>query len=242
MIVIPAIDILHGRAVRLHRGEYDSPRVYEDDPLMAATRWVAQGADILHVVDLDGAREGRPVNISRIGEIASDLGVPVQAGGGVRDLANVREFLEAGVSRVVVGTAAIRDPEFLAGAIEIDGSDRIVVAVDARAGEVSVEGWTEGSGIPVSDAVADLGAKGAKRFLFTAIETDGTMEGPDIGSLKSVAGATPHPVIASGGVGTLSDIELLASDSPPNVEAVIIGKALYEGRFTVAEAKEAASG
>lgn len=241
MIVIPAIDILDGRAVRLHRGDYGSSRVYEDDPLTAATRWVEQGAEVLHVVDLDGAREGRPVNLSRIGDIASDLGVPVQAGGGIRDLASVSGLLEAGVSRVVVGTAAIRDPKFLAEAIEIDGSDRIVVAVDSRAGEVSVEGWTEGSGIPVSDAVADLGGRGATRFLFTAIETDGTMQGPDIESLNAVASATPHPVIASGGVGTLSDLEQLSAESSGNVEAVIVGKALYEGRFTVAEAIEAAS-
>jgi phosphoribosylformimino-5-aminoimidazole carboxamide ribotide isomerase len=240
VIVIPAIDILGGRAVRLNQGEYVSSTVYEDDPLEAATRWVDQGAELLHVVDLDGAREGRAVNLSGVGAIVSELGIPVQSGGGVRDLETVESLLEAGVSRVVLGTAAIRDPDFFARAVEFAGAERIVVAVDARSGEVSVQGWTEGSGIPVTDAVRSLGQQGARRFLFTAIETDGTMEGPDLSSLALVANTTEHPVIASGGVGSLSDLESLADGAPQNVEAVIVGKALYEGRFTVTEAIEAA--
>jgi phosphoribosylformimino-5-aminoimidazole carboxamide ribotide isomerase len=240
VIVFPAIDILDGRAVRLHKGEYGSPTVYTNDPLEAARRWADQGAEFLHIVDLDGAREGRPVNLESIELITSELGIPVQTGGGVRALTTVEQLIAAGVSRVVVGTAAMRDPDFLAAALELAGDDRIVVAVDARGGEVSVEGWTEGSGVPVSEAVGDLGQRGARRFLFTAIETDGTMEGPDLESLSAVAGSTPYPVIASGGVGTLSDLSELAASAPANVEGVIVGKALYEGRFDVSEAIQAA--
>lgn len=238
MILLPAIDILGANAVRLEKGEYGSSKVYDGDPVAASSRWVDQGAEFLHVVDLDGAREGRPVNIEITKKIVSEAGVPVQAGGGVRDLAGVEALLEVGVARVVIGTAAIRDPEFLSEALRVAGPERVVAAVDSRAGEVSVEGWTEGSGLAVSDAVADLGAAGVRRFLFTSIETDGTMEGPDLGALARVAGSTPYPVIASGGVGDLDDLHALVSAAPPNVESVIIGKALYEGRFTVSEAIE----
>lgn len=240
MIVLPAIDILDGRAVRLHKGAYDSSTVYEDEPFEAAARWVDQGAEFLHIVDLDGAREGRPVNLEAIGKITARLGVPVQAGGGVRSLDTVKALLEAGVARVVIGTAAFRDPDFLDRSLEEAGASRVVVAVDARSGDVSVEGWTETSGVPASEAVVDLGERGARRFLYTAIETDGTMEGPDHASLSVVAGSTPYPVIASGGVGSLSDLRELASSSPPNVDSVIVGKALYEGRFDVGQAIEAA--
>lgn len=239
MIVLPAIDILGGRAVRLHKGDYGDSTVYRDDPIEAAALWVEGGAEILHVVDLDGARDGLPVNLEPIAAIASELGVPVQAGGGVRSLDTVERLIEAGVSRVVMGTAAIRDPELLSEAIDLVGAERIVVAVDSRAGEVSLDGWTEGSGVEVEQAVVDLGATGARRFLFTAIETDGTMQGPNIAALDSVADATPWAVIASGGIGTLDDLRSLAARARGNVEGVIVGKALYEGRFTVAEAIEA---
>lgn len=240
---MPAIDILGGKAVRLHKGEYDSATVYGDEPAEVAARWIEGGAEVLHVVDLDGAREGRCVNIDRVAEIASSSsGVVVQAGGGVRGLDTVESLIEAGVDRIVIGTAAIRDPAFLAEAIGAVGPERIVVAVDSRDGEVSLEGWTEGSGVPATEAVARLGDSGARRFLFTSIETDGTMEGPDIAALGQVADATPWPVIASGGVGTLGDLRALAEGSPPNVEGVIVGKALYESRFTVREAIEAARG
>ena len=236
MILLPAIDILGARAVRLEKGEYGSSKVYEDDPVVAAARWVEQGAEFLHVVDLDGAREGRPVNLDVTGRIVSEVGVPVQVGGGIRDLEGIGLLLDAGASRVVIGTAAIRDPEFLDEALRAAGAEKVVVAVDARAGEVSVEGWTEGSGLPATEAVVRLGSIGAERFLFTAIETDGTMEGPDMNALAEVAGATPHPVIASGGVGDLGDLRTLASGAPSNVDSVIVGKALYEQRFSVSEA------
>lgn len=242
MIVIPAIDILGGRAVRLDKGEYGSSTTYDDDPVEAARRWVDQGASLLHVVDLDGAREGSPANLEITARIVSGAGAPVQAGGGIRTLEGIQDLLEIGVSRVVIGTAAVRDPGFLAEALELAGPERVVVAADARNGEVAVEGWTEGSGLPATEAVELLGERGARRFLFTAIETDGTMEGPDLQALTSVAEATPHRVIASGGIGSLSDLEILASRAPANVDSVIVGKALYEGRFSVAEAIGAIGG
>jgi phosphoribosylformimino-5-aminoimidazole carboxamide ribotide isomerase len=236
MILLPAIDILGGRAVRLTQGEYDRETRYDDDPVDAARRWAEGGAEILHVVDLDGARSGRPVNLEAIGRIVSAVGCPVEVGGGLRDLDAVSAVIEAGATRVVVGTAALRDPGFLGELIATQGPDKTVVSVDARRGEVSLAGWTEGSGVDVADAVADLSGRGVERFLFTPIEVDGMMSGPNLSELGRVAVATDSQVIASGGVGELGHLEDLAAEAPANVEGVVVGRALYEGRFTVPEA------
>lgn len=235
MILYPAIDIRGGQAVRLLQGDYARETAYDADPVDAARRWAGEGAEFLHVVDLDGAKAGEPRNLDAVARIAAAVECPIQVGGGLRDPASVAAVLDAGAERVVIGTAALRDTDFLAGALERHG-ERIVVSVDARGGRVSLAGWTETSDVDVADAVADLGERGVSRFLCTAIEVDGTMEGPALDELRRIAAATDAQVIASGGVGTLAHLESLARDAPPNVEGAIVGRALYERKFTVSEA------
>lgn len=238
MILYPAIDIRGGQAVRLLQGDYARETTYDADPVDAAVRWVGEGAEFLHVVDLDGAKAGEPRNLDAIERIVARVSCPIQVGGGLRDPQAVRAILEAGADRVVIGTAALRDPEFLDAMLEAHGH-RIVVSVDAREGRVALEGWTEAGEETVVDAISTLSERGVAHFLCTAIEVDGTMEGPAIDQLTEIANATSSQVIASGGVGTLTHLESLASSTPANVEGAIVGKALYEQRFTVAEATEA---
>ena len=235
MILYPAIDIRGGRAVRLLQGDYDRETAYDDDPVDAARRWAEDGAAFLHVVDLDGAREGTPRNLDAVRRVAEAVECPIQVGGGLRDPSAVDAVLRAGAERVVIGTAALRDPDFLDRALEAHGP-RVVVSIDARAGEVALAGWTEGGGREAPEVAAELGRRGVQRFLSTSIDVDGTMEGPAIDDLNAVAVEAPDArVIASGGVGNLSDLELLARVAAPNVEGTIVGRALYERRFTVAE-------
>ncbi len=238
MILYPAIDIRGGKAVRLLQGDYERETAYDADPVDAARRWVGEGAQFLHVVDLDGAKEGAPRNLDAVARIAGAIECPIQVGGGLRDADSVSAVLGAGAERVVIGTAALRDPEFLASTLDLYG-DRVVVSVDARDGKVALAGWTEAGEEEVAEAVAELSSRGVARFLCTAIEVDGTMEGPAIGELKRIAAATGAQVIASGGVGGLADLEALASAAVPNMEGVIVGRALYERRFTVAEGNAA---
>ncbi len=236
MILYPAIDIRGGKAVRLQQGDYERETTYDADPVDAARRWAGEGAEFLHVVDLDGAKAGAPQNLDAVQRIAAGVDCPIQAGGGLRDAASVEAVLAAGAERVVIGTAALRDPEFLDATLAEHGSERVVVSVDARDGRVALQGWTEAGEEGVTEAVAALGERGVARFLCTAIEVDGTMEGPAVGQLSEIAAATEAQVIASGGVGDLSHLEDLARIAAPNVEGAIVGRALYERRFTVAEA------
>jgi phosphoribosylformimino-5-aminoimidazole carboxamide ribotide isomerase len=235
VILYPAIDIRGGQAVRLLQGDYERETAYDADPVDAAMRWVGEGAQFLHVVDLDGAKAGAPQNLEAIRRIAAAVDCPIQVGGGLRDAAAVEAVLGAGAKRIVIGTAALRDPELLDEMLEQHG-DRVVVSVDARDGRVSLEGWTEAGEEGVVEAVAALGERGVARFLCTAIEVDGTMEGPALDQLREIAAATDAQVIASGGVGELAHLEVLARQAPPNVEGAIVGRALYERKFTVAEA------
>ena len=214
---------------------------YDADPVDAAVRWADEGAEFLHVVDLDGAKAGEPRNLEAVRRIAAAVDCPIQVGGGLRDSAAVEAVLDTGAARVVIGTAALRDPGFLDAMIAAHGS-RVVVSVDAREGRVALEGWTEAGEEGVVEAVSALGKRGVGRFLCTAIEVDGTMEGPALGELARIAAATEAQVIASGGVGDLAHLESLAQDAPPNLEGAIVGRALYERKFTVAEAIEALSG
>jgi phosphoribosylformimino-5-aminoimidazole carboxamide ribotide isomerase len=234
VILYPAIDIRGGQAVRLLQGDYERETTYDADPVDAAKRWADEGAEFLHVVDLDGAKAGTPQNLDAIRRIVAAVRCPIQVGGGLRDDDSVAAVLEAGAERAVIGTAAIRDPEFLQAMVNAY-ADRIVVSVDTRGGQVSLAGWTEASGIDLSDAISDLTRRGVARFLCTAIELDGTMAGPAIDQLNEIAAATPAQVIASGGVGDLSHLEQLARASAPNIEGAIVGKALYERKFTVSQ-------
>ena len=234
MILYPAIDIRGGKAVRLLQGDYERETAYDADPVDAAKRWAEEGAEFLHVVDLDGAKAGEPQNLESVRRIAAAVDCPIQVGGGLRDPGSVGLVLDSGAERVVIGTAALRDPEFLDLELEQYGY-RVVVSVDARGGSVSLSGWTEVTGRDVAEAVAELSERGVERFLCTEIDVDGTMEGPAIGELSRIAAATEAKVIASGGVGDLADLEALAQMDAPNIEGAIVGRALYERRFTVAE-------
>lgn len=234
MILYPAIDIRGGKAVRLLQGDYERETAYDADPVDAAARWASEGAEFLHVVDLDGAKAGEPQNLDAVRRIAATVECPIQVGGGLRDPDSVAAVLEAGAKRVVIGTAALRDPAFLDSALAAHG-DAVVVSIDTRGGKVSLSGWTETSDVEAPDAVVDLSKRGVQRFLCTAIEVDGTMEGPVIDQLNQIAASTSAQVIASGGVGDLSHLEQLASESAPNIEGAIVGRALYEKRFSVAE-------
>jgi len=238
VILYPAIDIRGGKAVRLLQGDYERETTYDADPVDAAKRWADEGAEFLHVVDLDGAKAGEPRNLDAVERIAATVDCPIQVGGGLRDPQSVRAILDAGADRVVIGTAALRDPEFLDAMLEAHGH-RVVVSVDAREGQVALEGWTEAGKEGVVETVAALSERGVARFLCTAIEVDGTMEGPALDQLKEIASATSSKITASGGVGTLSHLESLSQQGVPNIEGAIVGRALYEQKFTVKEAIEA---
>lgn len=235
MILYPAIDIRGGQAVRLLQGDYDRETTYDADPADAAKRWADEGAEFLHVVDLDGAKAGEPQNLEAVQRIAAAVECPIQVGGGLRDADSVRAVLDAGAERVVIGTAALRDPEFLDATLS-DHGDRVVVSVDARDGRVALEGWTAAGKEGVVEAVAALSERGVARFLCTAIEVDGTMKGPALDQLTEIASATSSQIIASGGVGSLSHLKSLSQLSAPNIDGAIVGRALYEQKFTVEEA------
>jgi phosphoribosylformimino-5-aminoimidazole carboxamide ribotide isomerase len=241
LILYPAIDIRDGKAVRLLQGDYKRETAYDDDPVEAAKRWEGEGAAWLHVVDLDGARAGEPVNLAHVERIVDEVGIPVQLGGGLRDAEKVEEAIATGVERVVLGTAAVRDPD-LAEAIAAAHGERVVASVDARRGDVAAEGWTEASGSGPAEVIASLAARGIGRFVYTPVEVDGTMEGPDLDSVREMAAASDAELISSGGVGTLDDLRALASLELDNLGGVIVGKALYERRFTVAEGRAALEG
>src|SRR4051794_36813485 len=209
---------------------------YDDDPVVAARRWVDGGARWLHVVDLDGARAGEPVNLEHVRRIVAAVNVPVQLGGGLRDSRKVEQAFSSGAERVVLGTAAIRDPD-MAEAIAAAHGNRVVVSVDARAGKVAAEGWTEESEFGTTEVIAELARRGISRFVFTPVDVDGLMEGPDLDSLREVAEATDGELIYSGGVGSLDDLRALTGLGIDNLGGVIVGRALYEQRFTVAEAQ-----
>jgi phosphoribosylformimino-5-aminoimidazole carboxamide ribotide isomerase len=238
LILYPAIDIRDGKAVRLIQGDYNRETAYDDDPVVAARRWESAGARWLHVVDLDGARAGAPANLDHVRRIVAAVGIPIQLGGGLRDSGKVEEAISTGVERIVLGTAAVRDPE-LAEAIASAHGERVVASVDARGGMAAAQGWTEESGLGAAEAVRRLAERGVRRFVYTPIEVDGMMEGPDLDSLRSIAAATEAEIIYSGGIGSIADLEALAALGLENLGGVIVGRALYEGRFGIEEAQAA---
>lgn len=240
MDLYPAIDLRGGQCVRLYQGDFDQETVYGDDPVAQARLFADAGAAWIHVVDLDAARSGEPVNRPVIAAIAAAVDVPVQTGGGVRSLADATELFGLGVGRVVVGTAAMSDDE-LVPAIAAQG--RVAVGLDVRGREVAVRGWTEGSGVSVLDALARFGTA-PDAFVVTQIEVDGTHAGPDVGLYRELLAATPIEVIASGGVGALAHLtELRALEAAGRrLGGVIVGRALYDGAFSAAEAVRACEG
>jgi phosphoribosylformimino-5-aminoimidazole carboxamide ribotide isomerase len=241
VILYPAIDIYGGRAVRLVEGRFEDATTYHDDPLEAAQSWVDAGARYLHVVDLDGAKEGEPRSIDHLSRIVQGTGVPVQYGGGLRTVDAVRDALRAGAERVIVGTAAFRDVDFLDEILATYGP-RIVVSVDVRGGRVSTAGWTETTELPAGDAIRHLQARGVASFVYTNVDRDGKLEGPDAAEVRQIAEAVHGRFLYSGGIGRREDLQKLARLRQVNLAGVIVGKALYEKRFTIAEGQAALDG
>lgn len=225
-----------GNAVRLVKGDFDAKKVYDSDPLAAARGWTEEGARFLHVVDLDGAREGRPVNLEHLRRITSELGVPVQYGGGLRSVEAVGAALEAGAARVILGTAAFADPEFL-DAVIAQWPDQLLVSVDVRGGHLTTAGWTETSQITTTTIVESLHERGVSNLVYTNVDRDGMLEGPDLDEVREVAETVRGRFLYSGGIGHLADLKALADMRQVNLAGVIVGKALYEKRFTVAQAQ-----
>lgn len=238
-VVLVAIDIVEDQVVRLRKGEFRERTVYGYDPVETATEWVERGAEWLHVVDLEGAAEGKAYNSRAIEEILEKVSIPVQVGGGIRDVTQIGNWLKAGATRVVIGTKAL-DKGFLREATKEFG-DEVVAAVDARQGEVRVAGWQEGSGRSTIDVVQQLAGAGIHRLMFTDIERDGTLTGPNVEAIEEILDALDIPVIASGGVTTAHDVHMLSRLGPKGLEGVIIGKALYSGALKLDEAKQALS-
>jgi phosphoribosylformimino-5-aminoimidazole carboxamide ribotide isomerase len=244
MILFPAIDIRDGHAVRLERGDYGRETLYEVDPLDAARRWTEQGARFLHVVDLDGARSGSPENLEHVARIAGEVEVPIQVGGGMRDADAVAATLAAGAERVVLGTAALTEPELVASLVAEHG-ERIFVGVDARSGQVAVEGWERSTKARPEELIPDLAKRGVSGFVYTPVDVDGTLAGPDLAGVRTIARAAQESgveLIYSGGIGSLEDLRAVAGLRSPELAGVIVGRALYEGRFTVGEGQAALAG
>lgn len=236
IIIIPAIDIRAGRCVRLIQGDYSKETVYSDNPAAQALIWQNQGAEYLHLVDLDGAKEGRPVNLKSVREITKAIKIPCELGGGIRTIEDAEKTFEAGIQRIILGTAACENLEFVVELIGRFSAERIVVGIDAKNGKVSVRGWV---GITDTDpcGLASRAEKmGVGRFIYTDISTDGMLAGPNLDSLAAFCDAVPSAkVIASGGVSSISDARNIANLAKPNIEGIIIGKALYEKQISLPE-------
>ena len=238
MDVIPAIDLLEGRCVRLYQGDYARSQVFNDHPTEVAKQWVDQGATRLHVVDLDGAKTGQSVNEKAIEAIVQAVPVPVQVGGGLRDRMGVTQMLNIGVQQVILGTVAVEEPtivEQLCG--EFPG--KIIIGIDARQGQVATRGWLETSEVAATDLAQQMSQLGAAAIIYTDIHRDGTLIGPNLDALRELAGSVSIPVIASGGVSSVTDLLSLLALEPLGVSGVIVGRALYTGNISLKEAVQA---
>ena len=241
MILYPAIDIAEGQAVRLVKGDFAAKTVYRDSPLEAARAWVEAGARFLHIVDLDGARTGSPKSLEHLERITHELSVPVQYGGGLRSLPAVRDALRAGAERVILGTAAFTDLDFLD---DVMGAfrERVIVSVDTRGGNVSTSGWQQTTQMPAESVIERLQHRGVRSFVYTNVDRDGMLQGPDLDEVRRVAATVRGRFIYSGGIGSVDDLRALTALRQVNLGGVIVGKALYEGRFTIDEGQRALMG
>ncbi|MGB4658247.1 MAG: 1-(5-phosphoribosyl)-5-[(5-phosphoribosylamino)methylideneamino]imidazole-4-carboxamide isomerase [Mobilitalea sp.] len=228
MILFPAIDIKNGQCVRLRQGNFQDVLVYSDIPLKIAKQWEAAGTSYIHIVDLDGALVGHSVNDEVIKSIVSEVGVPVQVGGGIRTIKDIESKLSLGVARVIIGTKAVKDPAFIKEAIATFGADRIVIGIDAKDGMVAIEGWEKISSYQAVSLAMEMKKLGVKTIVYTDISKDGMLQGPNISHTKEMVDVTGLNIIASGGVSSLKDLEMLGEI---NVYGAIIGKALYENRI-----------
>ena len=237
MEIIPAIDLRGGNCVRLYQGDYEQETVFSDNPLAVAERWQAEGGQRLHIVDLDGAHSGNPANLAAITAITQRLNIPVQVGGGIRSVATASGLFDAGAARVVVGTAAVANPDLVEELCRRFGSERVVVALDARDGLVAIRGWTETSEITATELARRMADLGVVRLLYTDISRDGTLEEPNYEATAQLVRDSGLQVLSAGGVGAAAHVTKLLDTG---AEAAIIGRALYTGDITVAEAVAAA--
>jgi phosphoribosylformimino-5-aminoimidazole carboxamide ribotide isomerase len=240
MEIIPAIDLLGGKCVRLYQGDYDRSEVFGEDPVTMAQQWENQGATRLHLVDLDGAKSGEPINLAAIENITRTLKIPVQVGGGLRDRSRVQQLLKLGVQRVILGTIAVENPT-LVGELCAEFPGQIVVGIDARKGKVATKGWLETSEVQATELAQRMAKFGAAAIIYTDIHRDGTMQGPNMEALRELAEGINIPVIASGGVSSVQDLVNLLKLEPIGVTAAIVGRAIYTGDVDLKEAMRAVS-
>ncbi len=239
MLIIPAIDLSAGQVVRLAQGDMQKKTVYSIDPVATARRWADEGAQLLHVVDLDGAVSGQPANLGAVAEIVAAIDIPVELGGGLRTSDDVRKVLDIGVQYAIMGTAALHNRAELEAAVAQFG-DRIIVGIDARDGKVAVEGWTEGSDIDAAQLAQQMEQLGVQRLICTDIATDGMLSGPNVVAMRQLCAAVDIPIIASGGVSSVEDIKALRALEPLGLLGCIVGRALYTGDLALSEALTAA--
>jgi phosphoribosylformimino-5-aminoimidazole carboxamide ribotide isomerase len=232
MIILPAIDIKDGCCVRLYQGDYAQVTTYDSDPVQVAQRWQDAGASWLHVVDLDGAAQGQPINVAIIGRIRATTSLHIEVGGGMRKLAHIEQILDLGIDRIILGTVALTDPVLLQNALTC-WNERIAVGLDARNGRVAISGWRETSQVQAATLASELSAIGVQRFIYTDIARDGALSGPNLAALREMLRATSRPLIASGGISSLADLQALTA---LGVEGAIVGKAIYTGDVDLARA------
>ena len=235
MQIIPAIDLREGKVVRLFQGDFEKETRYSDDPVQVAKRWEKEGAALLHVVDLEGALEGKPVNLKWVGEIAKAVSCPVECGGGVRDLETIQKLLSAGVQRVVLGTQAIQSEAFLKECL-LEFGENVVVGIDSKKKEIKTEGWTKTVTCDPVELAKRFESLGVSALIVTDVSRDGTLKGPNLKLFGDLLAAVRTPLIASGGVGSLEDVEALRGLKPRSPWGAIVGKALYDGKFTLRDA------
>lgn len=242
MLIIPAIDIRGGKCVRLFQGDYNRETVYGDSPAEQAVRWEKEGAHIIHLVDLDGAKAKQPVNLDAVREICSAVHIPCELGGGIRTLEDARKAFDAGVYRIILGTVACENPKLAKEFVSEFTAERVVVGIDARGGCVAVNGWLENSGVDAYELVLTLQEMGVTRFIYTDIATDGALSGPNCDAIAALCSRVPRcGVISSGGISSTRDITALRELRKDNLEGAIVGKALYDGKTTYRELEGAAN-
>ncbi|HBM15956.1 MAG TPA: 1-(5-phosphoribosyl)-5-[(5-phosphoribosylamino)methylideneamino]imidazole-4-carboxamide isomerase [Lentisphaeria bacterium] len=236
MIIIPAIDIVSGKCVRLYQGDYNKQTIYSDSPEIAAKEWQIKGAPLLHIVDLDGAKTGRIVNIDSIKRICSSISIPCELGGGIRTPEEAQIAFDSGISRVIIGTSAIKNPKLIPILLDKFGKEKIILGLDAREGKVAVDGWMQTTGILAIDLAKQFASMGVQRFIYTDISKDGALSGTNMDMISLFCSELPKcSIIASGGVGSIKDLQSLLDLSKinPNLEGIIVGKALYEKKISL---------
>lgn len=238
MDVIPAIDLLEGRCVRLYQGDYDQAQTFDENPVAVARQWAAEGASRLHVVDLDGAKVGHSVNLAAIEAIVRAVDVPIQVGGGLRDRQSAADLLSLGVQRVILGTVAVEQPDLVSQLCQ-EFPNQIVVGIDARSGKVATRGWLETSEVVATELAQQMASRGVAAIIYTDIHRDGTLQGPNLEALRELANSVEVPIIASGGVSSITDLLNLLALEPAGVTGAIVGRALYTGDISLKEALRA---